>query len=122
MTTQHQGDAVPEWTVGDRLRKAREVLGLEQGPFAELIGVSRGTVSNYERGTTRAYKPIVMRAWAMAAGVSLHWLETGMGSPATPPPGPGKPSDELARLTESKRRRARGTTTRRYLVPACTAA
>lgn len=122
MSTQAQGDAVPEWTVGDRLRKAREVLGLEQGPFAERIGVSRGTVSNYERGTTSAYKPIVMRAWAMAAGVSLQWLETGVGMSSTPPPVPGKPSGDLAKLTESKLRRARGATTRQYLVPACEAA
>lgn len=50
---------------------------MEQGPFAELIGVSRGTVSNYERGTTQAYKPVVVRAWALATGVSFSWLERG---------------------------------------------
>lgn len=76
--TQQRVGAVPEFTIGDRLRKARETLDMEQSPFAELIGVSRGTVSNYERGTTQAYKPVVVRAWALATGVSLEWLERGI--------------------------------------------
>ena len=35
---------VPMWTQADRLRKAREHAGLEQGEFALAIGVSRNTV------------------------------------------------------------------------------
>ena len=77
---------VPEFTRADRLRKAREELGLDQGAFAELIGVSRGTVSNYERGTTPADRIVVLRAWALATRVSYEWLLHG----ETPrPEGPG---------------------------------
>lgn len=91
---------VPEFTVGDRLRKARELTGLDQGPFAEQLGVSRGTVSNYERSTTEHYKPIVLRAWALATGVPLEWIETGQG----PSSGPTPPDDgeALRKLTASK--------------------
>lgn len=79
---------VPVWTVGERLRKARETRGLEQGQFADLIGVSKATVSNYERDL---YKPkvVVLRAWSMATGVPVEWLETG--SEPTGPDGPGGP-------------------------------
>lgn len=124
MSTYAPGDdRVPEWTVGDRLRAAREKKAqLDQAPFAELIGVSRGTVSNYERGTVDHYKPIVLRAWAMATGVPLEWLETGE-SAAPRPPGPGLDTPELRRLTEQKRRRTRARApTQRYAMPALAAA
>lgn len=113
------GEQVPEWTVGDRLRKARELLDLEQGPFAALIGVSRGTVSNYERGLTSRYKPIVMNAWAAQTGVPVEWLERGEPATAGPPPtDPGRPAiDNLRRLTEQKRARTHGARTTREYFP-----
>jgi transcriptional regulator with XRE-family HTH domain len=67
---------VPKFTQSDRLRKAREVTGLDQGQFAELAGISRQTVSNYESGT-REPRGLYLRAWAEASGVDLGWLETG---------------------------------------------
>lgn len=68
---------VPAWTIGDRLRKARELAGFEQIQFAEHIGVDRRTVSNYERDVTSNHKTIYLRARALATGVSLEWLQTG---------------------------------------------
>src|SRR5437868_6128097 len=66
---------VPSWTLGDRLRKARELAALEQGELASRIGVSRGTVSNYELGRgTRPPKRIVLRAWAAECHVPYSWL------------------------------------------------
>ena len=41
---------VPEWTVGDRLRKARESAGLEQRQLAERAGMSRTTLRKVENG------------------------------------------------------------------------
>lgn len=66
---------VPSWTLGDRLRKAREHAGMEQGELAERIGISRGTVSNYElnRGT-RPPKVVVLRAWANECNVPYEWI------------------------------------------------
>jgi len=110
MTEQTSG-TVPVFTVGDRLRKARELTGLDQEAFAVEIGASRGTISNYERSTTEHRKPIVMRAWALATGVPLTWLETGVGEP--PSPHDGQPAttqnDALARLAARKRARRAGT-------------
>lgn len=68
--------AVPTWTLGDRLRKAREFAGFEQGELAARVGTSRGTVSNYELGHwgIRGPKAVVVRAWADKCGVPLDWI------------------------------------------------
>ncbi len=87
MTTQTH-DVVPQWTISDRLRKARENAGFDQGELARRMDVSRRTVSTYETGN--APKRLVLRAWALATGVSLTWIETGQA--------PSGPTDELPRL------------------------
>jgi transcriptional regulator with XRE-family HTH domain len=70
------GVVIPEFTVGDRLRKARELTGLDQQRFADEIGISRQSVSNYELGNTKVRK-IVLIAWQMRTGVPVEWLEHG---------------------------------------------
>ncbi len=82
MTTAAVGGIVPEFTQADRLRKAREMTGLDQSQFAAEMGVSRQTVSNYEQGNTKPRR-IVLKAWALASNVALPWLEHG---DPTPPP------------------------------------
>ena len=76
MSTQTTAGTVPEWTLGDRLRKARAITGMTTREFAERIGVSHGTITNAE-GDKRAVRPITIKAWALATGVDAHWLETG---------------------------------------------
>lgn len=71
---------VPEWTIADRLRKARELTGLDQTEFADTIGISRKTVSNYERDSDRRHIRAFMIAWALGAGVDYDWL-VGQESP-----------------------------------------
>lgn len=78
---------MPEWTVGDRLRKARGVAGLTTSELADRIGVSKATVTNAESGRHRARR-ITLNAWAMATGVSVRWLETGQ-APTGDEPGGG---------------------------------
>lgn len=68
---------IPQFTVGDRLRKARELTGLDQAAFGEEIGVSRQSVGNYELEHTPPRK-IVLRAWSMRTGVPVAWLEHGI--------------------------------------------
>lgn len=71
-------EKVPAFTVGDRLRKAREKTELDQGQFAEEIGVSRGTVSNYERAASpEGMKRPYLVAWAVRCDVPVQWLLTG---------------------------------------------
>lgn len=66
---------MPEWTLADRLRKARESAGLEQTELAELAGISRATISAAENGARPARA--TLRLWALATGVPVTWLETG---------------------------------------------
>lgn len=76
MTTargQSWGKKRPEFTIVDRLRKAREEAGLEQRELADRIAVSRGTIGNYESGQTPP-KVIVLRAWAAVCDVDEEWL------------------------------------------------
>lgn len=80
---------IPEWTMADRLRKARETTGMDAQTFAEHVGISRNTVSNYEQGRTHRISRPMLAAWSMATGVPLEWLEHGTLT-ATPPPGGGQ--------------------------------
>lgn len=68
----------PPITVADRLRIARRYAGLDQDTLAEVIGVARSTISNAESGRVRPRR-ITVRAWAMACGVPLSWIEHGFG-------------------------------------------
>lgn len=113
------------FTVGDRLRKAREKTGLDQEQFAREIGVSRGTVSNYERhaGPPSELKRPYLLAWALGTDVPIEWIEGGDGHHGSPPPRGGEPvspaATPLAELTEAKRARSRrGGSTGRYLTHA----
>lgn len=73
----NQGAAVvPEWTLGDRLRKARLHAGLEQSELAAQTGISRASIVNYENGHTTPSRPSVL-SWALCTGVSLEWLMGG---------------------------------------------
>lgn len=74
------GRGVPEFDIHDRLRKARELSGLDRAALADEIGVSRNTIGNYEGRATSHLKPIVLRQWALRTGVPYQWLLTGEGS------------------------------------------
>jgi transcriptional regulator with XRE-family HTH domain len=63
----------PEWTLGDRLTKARTLAGLTVQEMASAIRVSRGTVSNYEHDHTEPPFTTIKR-YAELANVSLWWL------------------------------------------------
>lgn len=80
MSTQTVAGAVPEITVGHRIRIAREYAGLDQGELAGRAGISRGTIVNYENGTTTHMKPLYLRQIAMVTGVDAEWLASGVPS------------------------------------------
>ena len=88
MSTQTSSGGVPEWTLGDRLRKAREYAGLHQQQLADEIGISRRSVSAYESSDTPPRRP-VMLSWSLVTGVSLTWLQTGEAGPDDGPGGGG---------------------------------
>jgi transcriptional regulator with XRE-family HTH domain len=114
MTQEQAGGVVLEFGIADRLRKAREHIGAGPSAFAELTGISRGTIGNYENPAYHTRKGYIVSQWAMATGVSVEWLQNGVEAPA-PNPGPGKPSADLDKLTAAKRARSRGdSVTRAY--------
>ena len=76
---------VPEWDIHDRLAKARRSAGLEQGELADLAGVSRKSISNWEIGKSTPRRSAII-AISFATGVDLKWLETGK-TPAGEPGG-----------------------------------
>mgnify|MGYP003388870404 CR=1 FL=1 len=65
---------VPTWTLGDRLRKARESAGLKQEELAEALGLTRHPIADYENDV-RAPKRAIIMAVAMRCGVPVDWLE-----------------------------------------------
>ncbi|QAY16085.1 helix-turn-helix DNA-binding domain protein [Arthrobacter phage Elesar] len=66
----------PQFQLKDRLRLAREQRRLEQTDMAAELGMSRATVSNYERGVTRPGK-LALNAWASVCDVDVQWLSKG---------------------------------------------
>lgn len=76
MTSAYDQGTCPQVEVRHRLRIAREYAGYDQLQLADLVGVSRNTISNAEVGTV-APRKIVVNAWAMACGVPASWIWTG---------------------------------------------
>ena len=99
MSTQTLAPRIPKFDLNDRLRKARETADLDQTQLAELIGVSRNSVSAAERGASKPRKPVLI-AWAFATRVPFEGLMTGSTNNETPDPdGPG---GELLRLDSNQ--------------------
>lgn len=76
MTTAYDMGNVPPIEVKHRLLIAREYAGLEQIELAELIGVSRNTIGNMEKGKGKP-RQITLNAWALATGVPVKWIVNG---------------------------------------------
>jgi transcriptional regulator with XRE-family HTH domain len=55
--------------IGIRIAEARHAKGLTQAQLAELIGISRLLLSDYERGKVRIYADVVAKI-ATALGIS----------------------------------------------------
>ena len=64
---------VPQWTLGDRMRKAREHAGLKQAELADEIGIARSSIVNYESGRTAPSRPVLL-SWALRCAVPIAWL------------------------------------------------
>lgn len=79
---------VPSWSLGDRLRKARDHARLSQSELAARVGISRASVTNYETSRTAPNRPVLL-SWAITCGVSLDWLA------GSPHPGLTNVSDDI---------------------------
>lgn len=61
------------FSLGERIRKAREDQGLSQSQFASLLGVDRKTVSNWEGQRNQPRYGDLMLI-SSVTDVSLEWL------------------------------------------------
>lgn len=68
---------IPQWTVGDRLRKAREVAGIGVEEMAIKVGRTRNSVTKYER--SRTVDVNMVRSYAALTDTPMEWLLTGTG-------------------------------------------
>lgn len=81
----HAPGIVPEWTLGDRMRRSLDEVRppLSVAGMAEYLGVTRGTVSTWLNGRIRP-GTTTLRAWALRTGCDFRWLETGLRAPVAP--------------------------------------
>jgi transcriptional regulator with XRE-family HTH domain len=84
---QASGATVPEWTIGDRMRKAREHAGLSQSQLARTASIGRTSIVRYETGLSRPSR-VTLAAWALRTGVSFEWMCHGDTYPCGPLPSP----------------------------------
>ena len=80
-TSLHGAGIVPEFTLADRVRKAREYAGMSQTELATETGMARSGLARIEQGGTPRRSTMILIS--MATGVDLTWLETGK-TPAGP--------------------------------------
>jgi transcriptional regulator with XRE-family HTH domain len=66
---------IPEWTIGDRFRKARHYAALQQEDMAREFGVTPATISNWETGISQPRDLLdVVRRWSELTGVEQAWI------------------------------------------------
>ena len=78
-------DPDPEWTLGDRLRKARTRAGIDRADVAAEAGCTDATISNYELDRTRVPK-LVVELYARMTRVRYEWLANDLRPPGTTVP------------------------------------
>lgn len=66
-------------TMGERIKEARDELGMGQAELGRLVGVSGAAVSQWESGATKGLKPENLLAVADVLRVELQWLVHGTG-------------------------------------------
>lgn len=89
------GPVIPWWTLGDRIRKSRLTVGMDQREFAEALGLPAGSLAAWE--TDRA-KPrdlvAVAKRIELLTRIPAAWvlgLDVAQPTP-TPGAGPWAPS------------------------------
>ena len=63
-----------------RLRHARKARNLTQQRLASLSGIKQGSISDLERGESKAFRGNTLLSLAKALNVSPEWLSHGRGS------------------------------------------
>lgn len=67
-------------TMGDRIRRSREQLGITQAELGAVAGISASAIGQCESGDTKQMKPENLFKIARKLGKSAEWLVTGEGT------------------------------------------
>ncbi len=66
---------LPQWSLGDRLQKAREHAGLTRDELAERLGVKKNSLWNWEADASRPRDLLdLLNKWAKETNVPVQWL------------------------------------------------
>lgn len=66
---------IPEWSLGDRLRKVRRLLGLSQIEFAEQLGTNTKTYAAWELDSTAPRNSVtIAKRVEVLSGVPATWI------------------------------------------------
>lgn len=69
---------IPEWTLGERMQKARQTAGLSRDYMARLVNKKVKTIIAWETGARNVGNALaVLEVWAQVTSVSYAWLLTG---------------------------------------------
>ncbi len=75
---------IPEWTLADRLRKARQHAGMKQKAFADALQVTSSAYAQWEAGNSKPRELVaIARRIELLTSVPAAWI-LGVESP-TPP-------------------------------------
>lgn len=107
---------IPQWTLGDRLRKARLHAGLEQTELAKEIGIGRTSIVKYEKDVQVPPRPVIL-SWALRCGVPFEWLSNGHVPAGHGGPGPGVSSPRNNKCNSAKFPGNREITNRQTIFP-----
>ncbi len=88
-------------TQGERLSRSRMFVGIDQSEMAQLLGKSKGTISNWEND--HVDPPLsAMAKWAQLTGRSIDWIAFGDRNDEAPADDAG--ASDRSRLSDLNRR------------------
>lgn len=64
-------------SIGDRIKRLRLIKGMTQQEIADIAGVSRAAVTQWESGVAKGLRPENLLPVAKVLGVSVEYLVTG---------------------------------------------
>ena len=76
MTTNATNEHVPEITLGWRLQIALAHAGMGHQQMADILGVSRSTISRWLHDEGARPRAAFLKQWALACGVPFEWLDS----------------------------------------------
>lgn len=74
-------------SIGNRVRKIRENLGLSREKFSGPLGTSGDAINNLERARTKNVPMLLLNAICSQYGIDKDWLLYGEGNMIHEPPG-----------------------------------